>query len=79
MSTIFSFLLAGWVAGPGVGSGSGLFLGKDFEGAGKGICSVGGGRMMRSATAGKAILCSACGGCTMIGSIAVVCEFAVTF
>ena len=41
--TIFSFLLAGWVAGSGTGSG--LFLGEGFDGAGKGICSVGGGRM----------------------------------
>ena len=38
--TIFSFLLGGWVAGPGVGSG--LLLGLGFEGVRKGICSVGG-------------------------------------
>ncbi len=41
--TIFSFLLGGYVAGSGTGDG--LLLGLGLDGAGKGICSVGGGRM----------------------------------
>ena len=68
LSTVFSFLLGGWVAGPGVGSG-----------VGKTICSVGGGRMMASATGGKETSCSASGGCTTMGSAAVLAESAVTF
>ena len=73
--TIFSFLLGGWVAGSGAGDG--LILGWSFDGAGKGDCFVGWGRM-GCATGCKEIICSASGGCT-VGSAAVLCESAVMF